>query len=484
MLKPHLILRNVLALGTGQLIDRLLAMLLVIYLARALGASAFGMIGIALTMVHFCGSLVNSGSLSVGARATAQGKEPVPDIYGRITGFRLPLGLLFFGLGLLALPWSRDLLGIDSKLAFAYLLFVPLQALWLFWLFGGLEKMHLIAGVVITRQTLVLLVTIALVDSADDLLRVPIIDLSVVLLVMWWGQRWARKHFGPLRPTLRPAALMQTAYESLNLGISNLFRQVNAQGDVVLLGMLTAGTALAGEFLASQRIVLTLQGFSYLLIGATSPATARLVRSDLTGATDLQNRVTRFNLTLFMPAVLLGVYYADGIVALFYGDDFAQTAMVLRFMLWTIPVAIVIGSLQELLVAAAVVKPILYGSMLSAIAHVALAFLLIPDLGLKGAIAANLVAMFLLLGGLLLAVRSVFGRTTLNLRTLGPLAATGIGYLMLMLGSAWPWPLQAFSGLSVYLLAILLAGIVTWGELRSIADMLPNLMRSKDSVEM
>lgn len=482
MLKPHLILQNVLALGTGQFVDRLLAMVLVIYLARVLGAEAFGMIGIGLTMLHFCGSLINSGSLSVGARATAQNKEPIPHIYGRITGFRLLLGLMLFGLGLLALPWSLELLGIDSKLALAYLLFLPLQALWLFWLFGGLEKMRLIAGTIITRQTLMLLFTVAFVNSAEDLLRVPIIDICVALLVVLWSQRWARKHFGRLRPTLRPSALKETARESLGLGTSNLFRLVNIQGDVVLLGILAASTALAGEFLASHRIVMTIQGFSFLLMNATFPATARLVQTDLIGATVLQNRIARINLTLFMPAVLLGIFYADDIVALLYGDDFPQTAMVMRFMLWVIPVTIVIGSVQQLLVAAAAVRPVLIASALSAIVHVVLAFLLIPSLALKGAIAASLVAMFVFLACLLLAVRGVLGGSILSPRMLGSLAAAGAGYLALMWGAAWPWPLQMLAGLSVYVVVVLLVGSVTRDELRSFADMLPNIMSSQESV--
>jgi O-antigen/teichoic acid export membrane protein len=225
--------------------------------------------------------------------------------------------------------------------------------------------------------------------------------------------------------------LRETARESLPISFSSLFLVVNLQGAVLFLGLFASDTTLAGEYLASQRIVLTVFGFTLLLTGATFPAAARIVHFARDRVTKLQDQVIRINLLVLMPLVMLGVYYADDIIRLLYGDSFAAAAPVLELMLWAVPLIIIARGFRQTLAAGAIIRPQLIGTAFSAAVHFALAWWLIPEWGLRGAAVANISAYVVLALAMFAFVYREFESFPLTWRMLGPFLATGAGLLAL-----------------------------------------------------
>ncbi len=475
MLKPRLVVRNLFAMGSGHVIDRLLAMVLTAYLARVLGPAALGMVGIGMTMLRFGTALVVGGTQNLGVRAVARAPANIPDTYARVTGFRLLSALILVALGLATLKWVPGWLGIPANFLLMYLLILFVQSFALRWLFTGLEKMHIVAGLGITDSALALALTVAVVGGPDDLLRVPIAHLVATVAVVGWAQWWAHRRYAGLGINLNASALRETGRESLAISLSAWLDAIILQGAVVFLGILAHNTAMAGEFLASQRIVLTLYGLALLLPGVVFPATARLVHTDQAQAVDLQDRLIRINLTLLMPLVVAGVYFADEIVVILYGDGFAAAAMVLKLMLWSVPLVVMYNALRQTLMAAAIIRPIFVTALLGAVTHVLLAWLLIPEYGLRGAAIANISAFAVTVVSAVFYVHASLKRIPMSLNLAGPVAATAVGYAALVFTGNWHWIAQLAVFALAYGATALLTGSVSREELRTLLANLPGL---------
>src|SRR5712671_4393153 len=91
------ILENVLSLGGGDLISRLIAFAGTAYLARKLGPAGFGIIGFALALRSYFALMTTGGSNAVATREVARRPGDAPAIASSVTLVRLVLACLAVG---------------------------------------------------------------------------------------------------------------------------------------------------------------------------------------------------------------------------------------------------------------------------------------------------------------------------------------------------------------------------------------------------
>ena len=118
------------------------------------------------------------------------------------------------------------------------------------------------------------------------------------------------------------------------------------------------------------------------------PSTSRLLATDAAAALHLVSNLLRYYLVLVIPVILVLALFADDILALLFGDVYANAAPVLIILLAALPFLTISQSLYLLLRAMPRPKTILAGRIVSTLVLLITAAILIPRHGARGAAAA------------------------------------------------------------------------------------------------
>ena len=152
-----------------------------------------------------------------------------------------------------------------------------------------------------------------------------------------WNLRAVRVAVGRIRfapPGAETFAIMRGASAVL---VARLPRMLFYQGDIVLVSWL-ASAAAAGEYVAGQRIVLSLAMIAVLVQWGVFPHASRLAVRDRAGFFSFQCAIVRYLLLALVPVSILGFVYAPDLVQILYGPAYAEASGALRWLFCALPV--------------------------------------------------------------------------------------------------------------------------------------------------
>jgi len=465
--RPRLLAFNAGWLASGEMVNRLLGFLITLYLARVLGASLFGAVGVAVGLVAFLGVLVRAGTAAWGIREIAVRPNSVRETYGRLVGIRIAIAVAFLVPFTLAAPLVAKRFGVPADLMLLYGFALIPAALTLNWAFRGLERMHVVGIAMATRNGLVLVGLLLFVRAADaDATLVPVIEVAAALMVIA-GLHWLlRRRVGPLRPRFEIRLWPGILREAVPIGIGTVMRTVFMHGEVILLGWL-ATTAAAGQYLVSHKIVLALALLGIIVQESAFPATSRIVRDDVPRALALQARLLRYTFIVLAPVCVTTVAHADALILLLYGPVYAKAAEILRITALALPFAAAIALFTRLLIAAAAPRALVAGIGIGAAAHVALGIALIPAWQEVGAAVACVGGEAIGAIALAVMVHRVLAGGPWDRRVLAPVVGGIAMAAAFYLARGWDIPYQALAGLAVYALVATVFGAVRRDEIRA-----------------
>jgi O-antigen/teichoic acid export membrane protein len=330
--------RNFLALGSGEAVSRLIAFAATVYIARALGASLYGVIGFATAVMLYLSHVADAGiELGIGVREIAAAPSRLAAIASPLLTGRLllaaALALLTALLGLLLLPEP------DGAVLAIYgltLLAVGGSSRWVHY---GLDRTALVAITRAAGQVVVLLLVLALVRGPGDVAAVPaaqvVGDTLVALVLLWWLSRGGvalpvRLDGAVIRPLL-PRAGHMVLSAMLGLMIFN--------SDLIFLRAFRTTTEV-GYYAAAYTVIsfsINL-GLAYSL--SLLPSLTRL-----SGATGEQRALYHTAMAHVFaagfPAALGGYLLAPRIVGLIFGPGYAPAGPALQVLMWSIPLSLV-----------------------------------------------------------------------------------------------------------------------------------------------
>jgi O-antigen/teichoic acid export membrane protein len=405
----------------------------------------------------------------------------VPLIFAQVNGLRLVAAAVILALlvgfsGVIAPAFSIS----PTLLILCSLLLLP-PALTVAWAFRGLDDMQVTAVSDITEKVLTLLALLWLVRGVgNDVLWAPVAEAAAGLLVIGWMYRRLARLYPGLRLRFRVSDWPEIAREAVPLGCATLLGSVYLNGGVLLLGWL-ASAGSAALFLVAQKVMLTLAVLLQVINKAAFPSASRLVQNDVPAALRLATQLLRYYLVMIIPLFLLVAFHAGYLLALLFGQAYADAAEVLIILLAALPFLVVSNSLQLLLMALPRPAAVLSARIAGVGVLLALGVFLIPRTGASGAalaLAAGEAASTALL--FLFVVRAT-GGVPWDLRCFAPLAAGAAAALAYASVQAWPIFLKLPLAAALYLgLVVLLAGL-TPRELRSLPLLLLSVARGEGS---
>jgi O-antigen/teichoic acid export membrane protein len=375
-------------LGLGEALGRAVGFAGTVYVARRLGADAYGIVAVAAAVVLYFSHIADFSVEVLGARTIASNPGEIGRLVPALLGARLALAagcvVALSAVGLLFLP-SPD--GAVLAVTSVGLLAVAASTRFVF---IGIERPISAAVAKVAGELLTVGLILLLVHDARDLMTVPWMRVvgdvaaAVLLFALLWrhGHRVGVSHApATVRPLLTSAAPL-VGHAILGLAIFN--------SDLIFLrAMRDARTA--GMYAAAYTLISFLLNLGVAYGNSLLPVLTREGRH-----ADPQRQRTLFDhamiqvLTVALPVGAGGCLLAGGLMMLVFGDKYAEGIPALQVLIWSIVVAWVRNVVQMGLIARDKQSFVLRTSMWSAAANLLLNLLLIPRFGMVGAAVATL----------------------------------------------------------------------------------------------
>ena len=459
--------RSFLALGLGEVIARLVGFAATVWAIRALGASTFGLIGVAAAVTLYCNRVADLGfDLGLGVREIAADSSFLGRIAPSVLGLRTLLGAVLASVlavaGLLFLPQP------DGAVLAVFGLTLLAVGLNTRWIHLGADRSRIAAMGLTAGQLFMALLVLALVRGPGDVAAVAGAQvagdlLAAGLLILALGATGRglpiRVDWKALKPIL-PRAWALVASALLGILIYN--------ADFIFLRVLH-GSAAVGYYAAGYTLVTFFLniGIAYNLSLLPSLTRLRGSKQELEG---LYHTSLAQVFAVGVPAAVGGSLLAVPITSLLFGPGYAASAMPFALLIWSIPLNLLRDVPLMALLSSEGERWVFRVTLWAAVLNFALNIALIPSMGTLGAALATVVTE---------AVRMVFAAGVA--RSLG-YHLPGVGRFMkaTLATGAMAGCLLLFPGVPVYLAvpaggAVYLLVLAGLGGIRVARGQLPAL---------
>lgn len=378
--------RNFLALGSGEVISRLLAFAAIIYVARILGADNYGVIAFAVGINLYFSRIADFAIEWIGAREIARNQQSFEKLAAAIMGVRLTFSFIIATVSIL-LTWLF-LPDPERYVLILYLVsMIPIAANTK-WIHMGLEDAKPVGLSRIIGEALGLAVILFLLTPAAELWVPPVAlvaseSIMAAYLIITLRQRGYR-----LNLSLDMAVALPIFKSALPVLINLMLGLLIYNSDLIFLRMFRDSEHV-GYYAAAYMLISFINnlGLSYGM--SLLPALTRL-GTGTDGEKVLYHTALAHIYAACLPLSVGGYLLADAIILQGFGDGYSGSALILQVLIWTIPMSMIRNVPWAALIARGrqdlLMKAILY----AALANIILNILLIPMYGMLGAAAATI----------------------------------------------------------------------------------------------
>lgn len=381
------VVRNFLALGSGEALSRAVAFGAYVYLARALGAQGYGVISFAAGLNLYLAKLADFAIEAVGSKEVARAPETIPFLASAMLTARLGLTLVLTGVSS-ALVLSTMPEPERTVLCLFFLTLLPIAASTK-WVHMGLENALPVGVWRVVGELLMLALVVGLVRDMGDLWIVPLAILagdSLAATALYlklrrdgypFGLRWDPQTALPMFKKAAP--LMGQIITGLLLyNMDLIFLRVMRDSETV------------GYYAAAYMLISFLANLGMTYAMTLLPALARQgERSPEERALYHTSQAQVFAVTL--PIAVGGTFVAPGIIALGFGADYEQSVLVLQILVWTIPPVVYRAVPWSALIVRGKQSLLLRATIFAVVANAVLNLVLIDRYGILGAAIATVV---------------------------------------------------------------------------------------------
>jgi len=387
--------KNAFWLFAADIINKILSMVVIIYIARYLGTTYFGKYSFAIAFVSMFIFLTDLGLSFVLIREVAKDRTQAPKYLGNFTIIKLLLSIfvltvIYLAINLMNYPPDTTvivyIIALSSVVgsltgvfrstfrAFERMEYDAMLSIFEKILYVSLAVSILLAGYGVIALALV----IAFVSGVGLVASITVTYLKFIKPVFEIDLRFWKKIFKP----------------SISFALAGIFGSLFFYIDTVMLSLMK-GDVTAGLYSAAYNLLAALVFIPSIFINAAFPTFCNLYGSSKNSFIFAYEKSFKYLLVLILPIVVGTVILADRFILLIYGTEFQNSTIALRLLMWgflflslTSISGAVLGSIGKEFISMKVTG-------ISAGLNVLLNLLLIPEYGLIGASVASVIALFL-----------------------------------------------------------------------------------------
>ena len=455
VIEPRRLAVNFLFLSCGEFTAKLLTFASFSYLARVLGPWYYGMLEFTLALMVFFTLPVDLGLGAYGTREIARRPQHAARLLHEITGLRLLLALCsMLALGIFIAVIHKS---VELKLLLAlYGISLLGGPVLLQWFFQAHDRMHWVAVASIVRQAVFAGLVFLVCRNGNDVVRIGIVECASVAAVGACCVYITRKkmHFAWTWPELHFRRLLGHIKAASPIGLTELAWAFMWYFCTVMLGFIFSDMSL-GWFGASHRALMALHTFVWLYFFNMLPSISRCAGLPHEHLLELMDRSVRFTAWMGIFAAGLLTVVSPLVLTMMYGESFHDAWRSFSVLVWMLPVAMLSGHHRYILVAYNQQKRLLYCTAASAIAAVALSFVLVPLYKSQGAAYALLIANIFNFALVYVAVRQLVVRVSVGRHLVAPVTALAVAALIYLALTEWNFWAALALGTGIYALVLI-----------------------------
>lgn len=471
------VVRNSLFGVAAEAVGGAMSFVVVIVVARALGAESFGEFSFVLALTGIFQLVADFGLTNILVKEIARNKAET----ARVVGLVKPLVWLFSGIIMLGMAAAAYPLATSSEVYWAVLIMgaavlVTFHAV----VFGSVCRAHEDMGynaVAFVTHKIVLLFSVWIALRGEH----GIVGVSLAYLVANLYQ-WlffylvVRRRYlgGHVRWGVDKAYWRYLIKEAFPVGVAMVFRRASLHTGTLILTALATPVAV-GIFNAAYRVIQMVDMIPFTLSIPLFPPFSRMAQESRQRLFDALQRVMAIFMLMAAPIFFLLFFMSGDIIEVFYGEAYREGETTLRIMAGAVLFLFQTGLLVYVFTALGEQRFYTVSSGVCLGFNVAACFVLIPFMGYAGAALATLLAeLAFFVSGLWLLQR--LGLSLRYFHTFAkPLLAAGLSasWMPLLPQDAHPALSLALAVVGyafAYPLFVLLFGLVDRSEIRLIMD--------------
>ena len=388
--------KNTLSLASAEVITKLLAFVMVIFIARHLQDVGFGKYSFALAFASFFAIVSDLGLSTLTIREVARDKSLAGKYLGNILLVKFVLSFVSFllvvvSINLMHYPPDTTL---AVYIAGASVVVTSFNQFFIS-IFRAFEKMEYEALVRVVEKVVVFSLVMCLIYFGYGLIAiVSAFLISSVLSFLFSGLIVFKKFANP-KFEVDFSFLKNAIKDALPFGLTAIFVVIYFRIDTVMLSVME-GDAVVGWYNAAYNIIAGLNAvIAGSIAGVSYPLMSRYFK---TADGNLKKIYVQLLQVLFATGLFISIFvtiFSAEIIQILYGYEYSNSAMALKVLIWSFFIICISTISSTLLYSINKQKIVMIGTGLGAILNIVLNLILIPHYSLVGAAYATVVTELL-----------------------------------------------------------------------------------------
>lgn len=384
---------NVILLASEKIFKAIIGMVSGILMANYLGASKYGDLVIAESIIGITLGISNLGLDSIIVRDLIKRKESYREILGTGIVLRLAISIVAF----LVLVLMFGLININSMDLPAYIMLSTIPFFQSFQLISKYFESKSAWKLIVFPNTLgflvsnILIIIFVLANLSLTLLVFAILTQYIVTsALMVWNYFFKAEHSGELRLSKSTAlALMKDSWPLIP---HNMSYTIVANVDQIMIGSLL-GSSEAGIYGMAYKILMKLYDFLTVFTRAMFP----LLVKKSPQSTNLKF-AKFYKYIVFIVLITILLYYSvlSRILLLFIDEEYIESISILNYLIIALFFLVINAAVGKWYIIRNFTKALMVRTISSAALNIALNYFFIKFLGIYGAVLSTLITVFYL----------------------------------------------------------------------------------------
>ena len=387
--------RNTGIIIVGDIVFRLISLVVTIYLARYLGTAGFGKYNFVFAYLAFFNILTDLGLQTILVREMSRNPSITPKLIGNAYIIRLILTAIAFissivVISLMSYPADTTTYIYIASLT---LLFVSFSDFYRTIFEANLRMEYNIIAKLIFKGLSAFLIFLIILTKGTLLHIISALVLSEMVKMIFnyiFSRKFVKPHFE------FDLKLWKYLFkEALPIAIYSVVWIIHFRTDVVMLSMMQ-GDASVGIYSAAYKLGEPITLVTSALSISLFPLMSQFFKNSKEKLIKICEFSIRYILITMLPITISVTFLADRIIFLIYGSEFKYSASVLQILIWAFILTSINSVLLNLLISINQQKLNTISITLCAITNVILNFFLISILSYNGAALATVVTKAIL----------------------------------------------------------------------------------------
>ncbi len=389
---------NVLINSCAKVLSTILALVSVGLITRYLGTEGFGNYATAVAFLSLFSALADLGLYNISTREISRSGADEKKIMGNVFSLRIISSttvLILAPLVIFFLPYSREIKEGIVIVALAFLFSSGCQA------FNGIFQKNLamykvamgeLTGKIVQVATVIL--TIIYDWGFDWIIMAMLLNMLVSFGIIFF---WSRKYI-QIKLQVDFTYWKEFLKESLPMGAVAIISFVYFKMDTILLSVMKNGTDV-GIYNAAYKVLENATFFPALVCGLVLPIMSRDIFTNRKNFQIISDQTLKFFILLIVPLTVVTLFLAEGIINLIGGSGFAESAYVLRILIFALALIFLGHFFNAILIVSNLQKKLMLVLLVAAVVNISLNAIFIPRFSYLGAayvsVVTELIVVFL-----------------------------------------------------------------------------------------